>query len=728
MSRQARAAEIRSIMETEGQAVSNRLRTVNQGTEGALQTFESYEQLRSEARDIKESAIEQLPDLIDQVIDAVETNGGTVYLAQDANDANRYIESVMESADAQSLVKSKSMTTEEIELNSHLEAAGYEVTETDLGEYVIQLADESPSHLIGPAMHKSTESIAELFNKKFTPDEPFPADPEVLTEFAKTQVGEQIETADVGLTGANFIIAESGSICLVTNEGNARKSAVTPPIHVAVGGVEKLIPTLADLQPFVELIAKAGTGQNISAYVSLLTPPVDTPTIDFEGNSLGDASEREFHLVLLDNGRMAMREDEDLRETLYCIRCGACANTCPNFQSVGGHIFGGETYTGGIGTGWEAGVYGNESATGMSDMCTGCTQCVPKCPVKIDIPWINTIVRDRINREASHSSFDFLVEGLLPDEEPAGIDIQKRLFGNIESVAKIGSKTPRLSNFLSSRHTVRQILESVVGVDQRRDLPAFAQETFREWFADRGSRILAQDADQIVVLYPDVYTDYFAPERGQAAVRILESMNIAVRVPDVGESGRAPLSQGMIETAKEQAAKVYKNLAIHIDSNHDIVVIEPSDLAMFRTDYAKLLPEPSAARIRDNSYEIFEYLNKNLPEEFDEIAALSAEDRSIAYHSHCQQRTLGLEQATVDVLESFGYEVTTTNVECCGMAGSFGYKTEYYEMSMDVGNWLHENLPDGRLVASGTSCKDQIEALTAIQPVHPIELLDPKYV
>ena len=727
MSRSDRADAIRHIMETEGEAIGRNTRTVNQVATFSIEQLDRYEELREETRRIKESAIESLPSLIDAVTEAVEANGGRVYLAQDAAEANRYVERIMERADAETMVKSKSMTTEELDLNDHLESAGYDVTETDLGEFVIQLADDTPSHLIGPAMHKSPEQIAELFNHHFELEEPLSADPFELTTFAREQVGARIREADVGLTGANFVVADSGTICLVTNEGNARKSAVTPPIHIAVAGVEKLVPTVTDLQPFVELIARTGTGQDLTSYVSFLTPPVETPPVDFEAGTFGDAADREFHLVLLDNGRMSMREDDHLKETLYCIRCGACANTCANFQSVGGHVFGGETYTGGIGTGWEAGVHGLESADGMNDLCTGCSRCVPKCPVKIDIPWINTVVRDRRNRAgaADEDSFDFLVEGLVPDEEPNTLDVQKRFFGNVETFARLGSKTPRLANALASTSPVKTVLERVVGVDRRRDLPTFATETFREWFADRERP--ARDADREVVLYPDVYTDYFDPDRGKAAVRVLEALGASVRVPAVPESGRAPLSQGMIETADRQASAVYGVLAEHLDAERDVVVLEPSDLAMFCSDYERFLPSQSAERLADRSYELLEYVYGLLENGASVDALASPRADSVLYHSHCQMRTLGLEPYTTAVLEECGYDVSTTDVECCGMAGSFGYKREYYELSMDVAGELRAHLPDdGRpVVASGTSCSEQLTALTDRETPHPVELLDP---
>ncbi|MFB6309994.1 MAG: LUD domain-containing protein [Salinirussus sp.] len=725
MGRGDRAAALDRLLATEGAAVRENTTGLNDQATRSLDGFSDREACRAAARQIKEDAIEDLPQLIDRVEESVRANGGHVHLASTASDARDIVAEIMAAQDAESLAKSKSMTTEELELNQHLEAEGYEVTETDLGEYVIQVADEAPSHLIAPAIHKAPADIAACFNEVFDPEPPLSADPEALTAFARERVGTAIRDADVGMTGANFIVADSGSILLVTNEGNARKTAVTPPVHIAVAGVEKLVPTLEDLAPFTELIAKSGTGQDITSYVSLLTPPVDTPIPDFGAGELRQAAEREFHLVLVDNGRMAMREDEQLRETLYCIRCGACANACANFQAVGGHAFGGETYTGGIGTGWEAGIGGLEAAADMNDLCTGCSRCVPKCPVKIDIPWINTVVRDRLNRDHPPSEFQFLVDGLVPDEEGGGIDIQKRFFGNIETIAKLGSRVPRLANAIAEAPYADHILERAVGVASERDLPRFATETLHDWYANRGPMV--EDPVSEVVLYPDLYTNYFDPGRGQAAVRLLEAVGTRVHIPSVPESGRAPLSQGMVASAESAAEAVYGRLSTHLDRDRVIVAIEPSDLAMFRSDYDRLLPDRSAERLREHSYDVLEFVNARLeatPALRDDLAGPQG-DPAVAYHSHCQQRTLGLETPTIRVLEAAGYDVTTSSVECCGMAGSFGYKTEYHGVSMDVGAQLREDLGanPGRIVASGTSCQEQLRVLYDREVPHPVELL-----
>lgn len=730
-SRQRKAEKIRSLLRTEGPTVRENTTGFNKSRYQAYETRDDIESLRETARGIKESAIEDLPSLIETVQEAVSDNGGTVYLADDAADANEYIEQVATDTNAETVVKSKSMTTEEIHLNDHLHKRGIDVYETDLGEFVIQLADEAPSHLIGPAIHKSREEIATLFNTIFEPDEPLET-AEELTRFARDYLGDRITEADIGITGANFVLAESGTIVLVTNEGNARKSAVTPNTHIAVTGVEKLIPSVNELGPFVELIARAGTGQDIAQYITMLSPPVDTAPIDFDhpdtsefgyGEAIREPPSRDFHLVLIDNGRLDMRTDDQLRETLYCIRCGACANSCANFQQVGGHAFGGETYTGGIATGWETGINGLETAAEFNDLCTGCTRCVPACPVKIDIPWINTVVRDRINHTGNATNFDYLVDGLLPSETvPANTPIEKRFFGNFGFLASLGSKIAPVSNALMRTRVVRRLAERFIGVDARRPFPQFANQTLVSWHESRSA--VNPTSAETVVLYPDLYTNYFAVDRGKAAIKTLEALGHNVTLSSPVESGRAPLSQGLISTAESHAHSTYSTLEHHLNENRPIIIIEPSDLMMFRRDYERFLPADAFTSLATNTYELFEYLH-NVP--IEEPTNLSRGTGSpITYHSHCQQRTLHLAQPTIDVLESLDYPVVTTDVECCGMAGSFGYKSPYYELSVTIGETLTDTVDESQtIVASGTSCAEQLSHLLNTPVKHPVELIAP---
>jgi L-lactate utilization protein LutB len=290
MSDRREADRIRHLLETDGPQIKENTRLFNAERYARIDEIGSdrHEHYRTAAREIKEDAIERLPELIERTRKSVTANGGTVYVADDAADACEYVTELASENDADSVVKSKSMTTEEIDLNEALTEREVDVWETDLGEFVVQVADEGPSHIVGPSLHRSREDITELFEAVFDPDEPLDS-AEKLTDFARAYLGERVEAADIGITGANFVLAESGSIVLVTNEGNARKCASIPDVHVAVAGIEKLIPSVGELHPFAELISLSATGQSISQYLSILSPPVETPTVDFEADTVGDS-------------------------------------------------------------------------------------------------------------------------------------------------------------------------------------------------------------------------------------------------------------------------------------------------------------------------------------------------------------------------------------------------------------------------------------------------------
>ncbi len=339
----------------------------------AVAEFAAYESERDAARAIKEGAIARLDELLIELKQRLEENGCTVFFAADAAQAREYVVSVAKKKGLQRAIKGKSMTTEEIGLNEGLTGAGLEVTETDLGEYIVQLAGEKPSHIITPAIHLSKEDIGALFAVKF--QIPYTTEPEALTAEARARLRPIFLGADFGIAGVNFAIAESGTLVIVENEGNGRLSSTLPDTFVAVMGIEKVIPKLADLSHFLEILARTATGQKLTTYTNFISGPRRSGEID--GPS-------EVHVVILDGGRSAMLADPVLREALYCIRCGACLNVCPVYRRVGGHAYD-STYPGPIGSIVSPGLFGSVAGH-LPFASTLCGACRDICPVRIDIP------------------------------------------------------------------------------------------------------------------------------------------------------------------------------------------------------------------------------------------------------------------------------------------------------------------------------------------------------
>ena len=702
---------IQMALEVESAAVRHNTQSFNKNRYTAVANIDDYQQLRDKARQIKEAAIAALPQLIESLKLSVKDNGGHFYLAKDAADAREYITKICRQHDARLVIKAKSITSEEIKLNDALEKAGIEIAETDLAEFILQISKEQPSHIVAPAIHRSRERISELFKNHFGKDLSLDSGEE-LTKFARDILRKKFLSADVGISGANAIAADSGTLLLVESEGNIRMTTQAPSLHIALAGIEKVVPTREDLIPFLELLAPSATGQSLTSYTQLIKPPLKVPPFSFDGR---DKKEREFHLVLIDNGRMQMREDSVLREALYCVRCSACMNVCVNFQAVGGHAYGGETYPGGIGGSWEAGTGSLEKAK-FSALCSGCSRCVPNCPVKIDIPWLNENLRYRLNKQK-------------------GTGVQKKFFANYAVTAKWASAFAPLSNKTASAQVVKNITEKIIGVDKRRSLPEFKRNTLVKAYKKSGSEQIERPIAK-ALLFADVYTNHLRPAAGMAVVQILQKIGVDVQVGKVFAEGRAALSQGMLDTARKRAKKTVDYLNNFLAEETDIVVVEPSVLALFRKDYAHFIEDKKLFRkLAANSYESVEYIyhvikkqNLELTDLFD--AKASTNHPAVFFHSHCQQRSLGAEKATLELLRELGLKVITSSVECCGMAGSFGYKKDFYDVSVRVGEDLAKQIDEAQrengnmvIVASGASCDDQIHSFKGRDVIHPAEVL-----
>ena len=344
---------------------------------------EAWEEWREEARQIKIHTLAHLDYYLELLYDNVTAAGGQVHFAADAAEANAIVSHLASSRGVKVATKSKSMVSEELELNPVLESIGVDVYETDLGEYIIQLAGETPSHLVAPALHKSKEDVAELFADKL--GIPYDEDIEVMAAAARVALRDKFMEADLGISGANFVVAETGTLVIITNEGNGRLCTSAPRMHIGITGMEKVIPSMQDLATFLRILPRSATGQRISSYVSMITGPRRDDDED---------GPEEFHLILVDNGRSRMLRDPKLREALYCIRCGACLNICPVYQRVGGHAYG-WVYPGPIGAVISPILTGLKESKTLPQASSLCGACREACPIKINIPRMLLELRHR---------------------------------------------------------------------------------------------------------------------------------------------------------------------------------------------------------------------------------------------------------------------------------------------------------------------------------------------
>lgn len=419
--------------------------------QGKLQ-YENLELAKQRAAHLKNKVIIDLPKYLLDFESNFQSRGGKVIWAVDGEEAVKEILKIMKKHDASHVVKSKTMVTEEIELNEQLEKHGIESLETDLGEYIVQVAGEHPYHIVTPAMHMSKEDVAGLFHQKF--NLPLESTPEEITAYVRQKLREKFFNAEVGITGANFLIAETGSVCLTENEGNGMMSISFPKVHIVVAGIEKLIPRLADLDLFWPLLATHGTGQKISVYNSIISGPKQDDEND---------GPEEMYVILLDNYRTELLGKKNQRRALSCIRCGACLNACPVYRNIGGHAYG-TTYSGPIGaviTPWLKGMRDYKHLSFASSLCGSCTEV---CPVKINLHELLLYNRSDSVKEGYTRRLDRIIfKGFR----------MGMLHRNMMDMASAKTKNKLMKKFLSKAW------------GERRTLPAIAEKSFNQLWLER---------------------------------------------------------------------------------------------------------------------------------------------------------------------------------------------------------------------------------------------------
>jgi L-lactate dehydrogenase complex protein LldF len=453
-------------------AVRFTVERLRSGKDRATAELGRWEEWREQGSRVRSHVVEHLDFYLAEFVANVERRGGHVHFAADAAEATRIVTEIATRAEAKLVVKSKSMVSEELHINHHLEQAGVECLETDLGEWIVQLARETPSHLIIPAIHKSRHQVRDLFEADGAHG--LSTETAVLAGYARRRLRERFMAADIGMTGCNFAIADSGSVVLFTNEGNGRMVTTLPKTHVVMMGMERILPGLADLELMANLLPRSATGQKITTYLNLLSGT----------RRAGEADgARELHIVILDNGRSAQLGDPDFQEVLNCIRCGACLNVCPVYRQMGGHAYA-SVYSGPIGAVLSPLLSKSLQARELANASTLCGACFEACPVKI--PLHDMLVRQRARNVASDAAAH--ANGAPPSLERlafrayAWLFSSPRLFRLLSGVGRAAQRAlvgdGSRSSFLARR------VPALFGWVRYRALPLPPKRSFRERFAE----------------------------------------------------------------------------------------------------------------------------------------------------------------------------------------------------------------------------------------------------
>jgi L-lactate dehydrogenase complex protein LldF len=426
-----------------------------------------WEALREAGRATKEYTLRHLDEYLIQLEEAVRRTGGQVHWARDATEANRLITQIVQSHHARDVIKIKSLTTDELELNAALAAAGIAATETDLAELIIQLAHEHSSHIVVPAIHKNRAEIRDLFVQHLGVTN-LSDDPKALVAVARAHLRAKFLSTPIAISGANFAVAETGTVCIVESEGNGRMCLTLPQVLISVMGIEKVIPNFADLAVFLQLLPRSATGERMNPYTSLWT-----------GVTPGDGPQ-EFHLVLLDNGRTKVLADQIGRQTLNCIRCSACLNICPVYERTGGHAYG-SVYPGPIGAILTPQLVGVEHAKSLPYASSLCGACYDVCPVKINIPEVLIYLRGEVVR---HTQAHGGVRAALDPEQLAfkalaSVFASRAAYERAQQLAKVGQLPLQRDGYIT------WLPGMLGGWTAMRDVPAVPQQTFREWWRTR---------------------------------------------------------------------------------------------------------------------------------------------------------------------------------------------------------------------------------------------------
>lgn len=616
---------------------------------GRANAFREYdvEALIDEVAKVKDAGISRLDELYAAFKVKAEANGIHVHLAKDGDEANEIVARIAKDNKCKKIVKSKSMTAEETLLNHRLEKDGLQVIETDLGEWIIQLRHEGPSHMVMPAIHLSRYQVAELFSQVTQQDQS--SDIQRLVKVARRELRQHFAEADMGISGVNFAIAETGSIGILTNEGNARLTTTLPRVHVALTGIDKLCGTLEDALKMLRVIPKNATGQAITSYVTWISGANECQT--------APGGKKEMHIIFLDNGRSEMAKDPLFAQVLRCVRCGACANVCPVYRMVGGHQMG-HIYIGAIGLILTYFFHGKDKAKNLVQNCINCQACKHICAAGIDLPLLIKEIHARILDEDGHPLPSMLLGKLLKN---------RKLFHAFLRTAKMAQR-PLTGGTQYIRH-----LPHIFSKDHGfKALPAIAAKPFRDRFAALKPTVSAPKYR--IALFSGCVQDFVYPEQLEAAVKVLAAHNVAVDFPMDQSCCGLPLQ--MMGEKKAGVDVAQQNIAA-MSGNYDyIITLCASCASHLKHNYPFLLGEDNA--------EAKAFAEKVIPFSafMTDVLGVTTEkfkqtQERATLHAPCHLcRGMGVVEQPRELLALGGYEYAQAAQEqvCCGFGGTYSAK------------------------------------------------------
>ncbi|MGQ9618751.1 MAG: LUD domain-containing protein [Candidatus Aminicenantia bacterium] len=606
-------------------ALKNALNHYNKNFASAKENLD-WESLTQRVREIKKRCVSKIPELLEKFAKEAEKAGCKVFITENAESALKYIGDLVIRKGEKLVVKAKSMLSEEIELNNYLESLGVKVVETDLGEWIVQIASEKPSHITAPALHKTKENVAELFSKYLGRE--IKPDIHELVKIARKELRKFFLEAGIGISGANIAIAETGTIIIVSNEGNARLVTSLPSVHICLLTPEKIVETIEDASSILKVLPKIATGQKITSYISFITGPSRTADIEKE-IVLGAHGPEEVHIVIISDKRISLREDPLWKNVLYCIKCGSCMTVCPVYGKVGGHVFGAPPYPGGIGLAITSAIKGGKEVSSILDLCSDCKKCDSHCPVKIPIS-----------------------ELIIDLKKKRGVDI----------IDKIILSALKNSRFISTFNSIISILQIPFVKNDFLNLPFSSTKLFPAFKTKKHK--IQERGD--VLLFPGCLIKNFYLDILDSALNLIRKSGMEALISDELLCCGAPAYHlGDFPSFKKLAEK---NLRVFEKISPEyIITLCPTGNGIMRKEYPLILKE--GENWKDRIFDVSKFLTMRGIKEVSSSA-------KIYFHHPCHSLNFAkIKREPIELLKKVGFDVYEEEFPtCCGFAGAFSFQ------------------------------------------------------